>query len=51
VERTCGLAKAFKDEADDMTHSPYHMATKKEIGEKNFQQIIDLIAVLGNCVE
>ena len=46
VLRICNLAEGFKDEANDMTHSLYHLATKKEIDEKNFQRILDLIAVL-----
>jgi len=46
VERICDLAEGFKDEADDMTHSLYHLATKKEIDEGNFQQILDLISEL-----
>jgi DnaJ-domain-containing protein 1 len=46
VERICNLAEGFKDEANDMTHSLYHIATKTEIGEKNFQQVLDLIALL-----
>jgi hypothetical protein len=50
VERICALAEGFKDEADDMTHSLYHIATKKEIDEKNFQQILDLIAELEKSI-
>jgi len=50
VERICELAEGFKDEANDMTHSLYHLATKKEIDEKNFQGILDLIAVLEKTI-
>jgi len=50
VERICDLAEGFKDEADDMTHSLYHIATKKEIDERNFQQILDLIAELEKSI-
>jgi len=50
VERTCDLAGGFKDEADDMTHSLYHIATKKEIDEKNVQQILYLIAELEKSI-
>jgi hypothetical protein len=46
VERVCQLAEGFKDEANDMTHSLYHLATKKEIDAKNFQQILNLVAIL-----
>jgi hypothetical protein len=50
VERICDLAEGFKDEADDMTHSLYHIATKKEIDERNFQQILILIAELEKTI-
>lgn len=43
VERICELADGFKDPANDMTHSLYHIAKKKEIDDKNFQEILDLI--------
>jgi len=43
VERTCQLCDGFKETADDMTHSLYHIASKKEIDEKNFQSILDLV--------
>lgn len=46
AERICDFAEGFKEKANDMTHSLYHVATKKEIDEKNFQQILDLIAKL-----
>jgi hypothetical protein len=46
VERICDLSLGFKEKANDMTHSLYHIATKKEIDEKNFQQILDLVATL-----
>jgi hypothetical protein len=46
VERICDLAGGFKEEANDMTHSVYHIATKKELDEKNYQQILDLISEL-----
>jgi hypothetical protein len=50
VERICELAEGFKDDANDMTHSLYHLATKKEIDEKNFQRILDLIAELEKSI-
>ncbi len=43
VERICQLSDGFKEKANDMTHSRYHIATKKEIDEKNFQHLLDLI--------
>jgi hypothetical protein len=46
AERICELAEGFKEKANDMTHSLYHIATRKEIDEKNFQQILDLVATL-----
>jgi len=46
VERICDLAGGFKETANDMTHSLYHIARKREIDEKGFQQILDLIAAL-----
>lgn len=46
VERICKMASEFKETADEMTHSLYHVANKKEIDEKNFQQILDLIQLL-----
>ncbi len=50
VERICDLAEGFKDDANDMTHSLYHIAMKKEIDEKNYQQILDLIATLEKSI-
>lgn len=46
VERICQLADGFKETANEMTHSLYHVARKSEIDEKNFQQILDLIMKL-----
>jgi hypothetical protein len=48
VERICQLADEFKETANEITHSLYHIATKKEIDEKNFQYILDLIKELEN---
>jgi hypothetical protein len=50
VERICDLAELFKDEANDMTHSLYHIATKREIDEKDFQRILDLIRKLEQMI-
>jgi len=46
VERICQLADGFKETANEMTHSRYHIATKREIDNKNFQHILDLIGSL-----
>jgi len=46
VERICDLADGFRETANEMTHSLYHIARKKEIDEKGFQEILDLIAEL-----
>lgn len=46
VQRICEKADEFKETADEMTHSLCHIATKKEIDEKNFQHILDLIQQL-----
>jgi len=46
IERICDLASGFKETADEMTHSLFHIAMKKEIDERNFQYILDLIQEL-----
>ena len=46
AERISEMADKFKETADEMTHSLYHIATKKEIDDKNFQYILDLIQEL-----
>jgi hypothetical protein len=46
VKRICELAGRFKETANEMTHSLYHIATKEEIKEKNFQYILNLIQEL-----
>lgn len=46
VERICQLADGFKETANEMTHSLYHIARKKEMDNKNFQHILDLIKEL-----
>lgn len=43
VERICQLADGFKESANEMTHSLYHIAKKREIDGKDFQGILDLI--------
>jgi hypothetical protein len=50
VERICNLASGFKETADEMTHSLYHVAIKREIDDKNFQYILDLIQELEKKV-
>jgi len=51
VERICQLADGFKEDANEMTHSLYHLATKKELDEKCFQAILDLIKRLEESLE
>jgi DNA-binding ferritin-like protein (Dps family) len=46
VARICRLAEGFKTHVNEMTHSLYHIAKKREIDEKNIQEILDLIAQL-----
>lgn len=46
VGRICELAGGFKETANEMTHSLYHIAAKREIDDKNFQRILDLIKKL-----
>jgi hypothetical protein len=43
LDRICQLADGFKEDANEMTHSLYHIATKKELDEKGFQDILTLI--------
>jgi hypothetical protein len=50
ADRIANLAEGFKDDANNMTHSWYHVASKKEIDEKDFQQILDLIADLEKSI-
>jgi hypothetical protein len=46
VERLCQLSDGFKETANDMTHSRYHIARKYELDEKGYQEILDQIAEL-----
>jgi len=46
VSRICELAEGFKEKSNEMTHSLYHIATKKELDERDFQQILNLVAEL-----
>lgn len=43
VDRFCQLCDGYKETANEMTHSLYHIAKKKEITDKNIQDIVDLI--------
>lgn len=51
VLRICQLAEGFKEDANDMVHSLYHIANKKELDEKGFQNILDLIKRLEKELE
>lgn len=46
AERICQLADGFKETANEMTHSLYHVAKKREIDDKDFQGLLDLIVRL-----
>ncbi len=46
VERICQLSDGFKEAANDMAHSRYHIARKNELDEKGYQEILDQIAEL-----
>jgi hypothetical protein len=50
VERICQLSDGFKETANDMTHSRYHIARKKELDEKGYQEILDQIAELEKSI-
>jgi hypothetical protein len=50
VERICELSDGFKEKANDMAHSRYHIATRNELDEKKYQQILDLIAELEKTI-
>jgi len=43
IQRILQLSEEFKDDANDKTHSLYHLSSKKELKEKNPQFIFDLI--------
>jgi hypothetical protein len=43
IQRFLQLSEEFKDDANDKTHSLYHISSKKELKEKNPQFIFDLI--------
>lgn len=49
VERIADKSGEFKEDANDMAHSLYHIASKKEIDDRNFQYILDLIQELENA--
>ena len=50
VERICQLADGFKETANEMTHSLYHIAKRREIDNKDFQELLDLIARLEKSI-
>ena len=45
------LSEKFKDEANDKTHSLYHISSKKELDDANPQQIFDLVKEFNNQFE
>jgi hypothetical protein len=46
VKRIVEKSSQFKETANEMTHSLYHIATKKEIDDTDFQSLLDLIQEL-----
>jgi len=51
VKRIVEICKEFKDDANDKTHSWYHLVSKKkELDDKNPQYILDLIEQLSKNV-
>ncbi|QQR82712.1 hypothetical protein IPJ70_01190 [Candidatus Campbellbacteria bacterium] len=46
IERIKQKATPFKDDANDKTHSLFHIASKKEMEDANVQEIFDLITVV-----
>lgn len=46
IERIKQKATSFKDDANDKTHSLFHIASKTEIEEANVQEIFDLISIV-----
>ena len=44
VQRILQLSEEFKDDANDKTHSLYHLSSKKELNDKSPQQIFELIS-------
>ncbi len=44
VQRILQLSEQFKDDANDKTHSLYHLCKKKELEDKNPQDILNLIS-------
>lgn len=50
VERICQLSDGFKETANDMTHSRYHIARRNELDEKGYQEILDQIAELEKSI-
>lgn len=43
IQRILSLSENFKNDANDKTHSLYHICKKKELDDSNPQQILDLI--------
>jgi len=48
IQRILQLSEKFKDDANDKTHSLYHVSSKKELDDTNPQQILDLISEFFN---
>jgi len=48
ISRILELSSKFKDDADNKAHSLYHVGGKRELEDKNPQQILDLIKEFFN---
>lgn len=46
VQRIVQKSEGFKEDANDKTHSLYHISSKKELDEKDPQEVLDLIGNL-----
>ena len=50
IDRLHGLVKPFAKNANNKTHSWYHISSKKELDEVNVQNMIDLIVDIDNKI-
>ena len=48
IQKILSLSENFKNDANDKTHSLYHLAKKKELDDADPQQILDLISEFFN---
>ena len=50
IQRIYEKSLKFKEKTNKMTHSLYHIASKKEIDENDFQETLDLIKDIENKI-